>query len=523
MLDAHPRHTPNLIEHLTAIGLVSHNIQLERGRSALYLDSGEPAFETEMRDQRRITDNAISDLKSLYAMRRQGGKTHLPSEAIVPHLFKKLDLLGTLRDHISKHKISFGDAVNAYTYQFSMPCIDAMLELSRLSEDTVPAAVSALNKFLQWKERTGRQRALGVHGFHTSKQEYAIFQERIRDLLAEQDSYFHTFIALADDEQKDIVNGFLENIEAEELGHLNELQDPKKGTSVRTWFQLMTRKINLMRETEIAILQTLIKSTQAVTDTPVAAPASPGHNRKPSRSVLRTVPIFKDMPDADLDKLLAQSSIRLYPRGKLLVQQGEPTMRAYVILNGWVKLYNSTPSGEESVLQMLSSGDTVLETSAILDSPSPFSAQVVEEATMVSLPAPLIRQNMRDSKEFSFSIANNISLRSQQLIHQIEQSRLSSAQERVGWFLLRLMLENNVGDRKISIPYEKSIAAAYLDMRPETFSRILKKFRQQGFDVQNDQIVVPHGDSLCQYCQHSTAIKCTRRNSQDCPLWAAAH
>ena len=87
----------------------------------------------------------------------------------------------------------------------------------------------------------------------------------------------------------------------------------------------------------------------------------------------------------------------------------------------------------------------------------------------------------------------------------------------MGWFLLRLALNQKPADGLIYLPYKISIIASYLDMRPETFSRILQKFKKKGFEVSTDTIRIPHGLALCDYCDAELASMCAHFGSEDCP------
>jgi len=205
-------------------------------------------------------------------------------------------------------------------------------------------------------------------------------------------------------------------------------------------------------------------------------------------------------------------------KGKLLFLQSEPLSRFYLILSGWVKLFKGSDAGDEAVLQMLSAGDSIMEAAVLLNIPSVASAQVVEKTTLLSLPAPVVRQVLQDNNAFALNMIGSLSMRSQHLIQQIEQSRLRNASERVGWYLLKLGIEEGGGTTtSIRLPYDKSLIAAYLDMTPETFSRTLKKFRAQGFRIENDTITQPHPKALCSFCDQSLANACRYRDEPDCP------
>ena len=110
-----------------------------------------------------------------------------------------------------------------------------------------------------------------------------------------------------------------------------------------------------------------------------------------------------------------------------------------------------------------------------------------------------------------------MSQHSQGLIRQIEDTRLKTVDERVGWFLLKLLLEQGRTSRCVNLPYDKSLIASYLDMKRETFSRTLKRMKEKGFKIENDTIVIPKLKSLCNFCDQDTENQCNVSGTSECP------
>ena len=234
--------------------------------------------------------------------------------------------------------------------------------------------------------------------------------------------------------------------------------------------------------------------------------------------LIKSLPAFTQLDDQEISKLLSHADVRNFEKGKLLFLQGEVLSRYYIVLDGWVKMYTGTEAGNETVLQMLSAGDSLMEAAVFMNIPSAVSAQVIQKTTLLSFPAPIVRNSLLDDRKFARNMIGGLSMRSQSLIRQIEQSRLKTATERVGWFLLRLGLDQSGGaSTAISLPYDKLTIASYLDMRPETFSRTLKKFRNKGFRIENNKIIKPHPQALCQFCDETLATACVYRDKDDCP------
>ena len=495
----------------------------------MMLDSMGQTFRENFTDQIKVADKAISVFSEYIAQESRGKNLPEPIITRLSGLLTRLSGLKELRDNIHGLTMPYTKALNSYTFTFNIPLIDAMVELAHQTEEFNSLNVSAYANFLQWKERLGMERALGARGFYNGAFRNPEFNDRLTCLLSEQQAYLKTFLTLASTQQRTLLNDIFKSDDSKAVEKLNSLilkgakpQDMEL-YSGEAWFHLLTRLIDQLHEAELKLVDSLtdphICEGKETAATIVATPKTQLTAIDTYRPFIRSLPLFSALNDDELDSLVQYAQIRQHDKGKLLFLQGEPSSRLYIILRGWVKVYNGLESGEETILQMLSAGDTLLESAVFLNTQAPVSAQVVEEATLLSIPAPMIRKKVEENNPFAVSMLNNVSLRSQRLIHQIEQSRLKSAGDRVGWFLLSQYLDhsNENDDGLIELPFDKSVIASYLDMRPETFSRTLKKLKDQGFELKNDQIIMPDPRALCKFCDSFTAENCVRAGTDECP------
>lgn len=513
-------------ELLHLLGDLVHQVQRERGSASLYIDSLGRIFSNRYKKQTEVVDAAFEALQAFST--RVDVRDALPVnfEARLKILIQKYQELPELRDNIHLMSTRYTQALNTYTFGYTTPTIDAMIELAQRASGHNSALVSAYSNFVQWKEKVGMERALGARGFYTFSFRNQEFCDRFVALIAEQKNYLETFKALASPSQIAITQGAIDNSELEALATVNRLLEEGAPPSEieqydgETWFELLTQMIDKLRAAEIDLVKGLEGAgTGPATTSRVEAVRKKGADNLITqyRPFLRSLPTFAAMEDDDLDEILSFAQIREYSKEKLLFLRDEPAARLYIVLEGWVKVYNGLESGEEAILQMLGSGETLLESAVFLNVPAPVSAQVVEHALLLSIPAPVIRQRIQSNPQLAVNMLNAVSIRSQRLVQQIELSRLKSAQERVGWFLLRLALNQKPSDGIIFLPYEKSIIASYLDMRPETFSRTLQKFRKEGFDVSADQVKMPDRQALCDFCDVELAGHCVIAKTPDCP------
>lgn len=522
-----PRKNAQSGELLRVLGRLVHELQMERGCTALYVDSKGALFGEELERQYAKTDASVAAAQAAQKRLAAKGASERTRQT-TGDLVDNLELLPGHRAQVTKQLLPFSDAVNIYTYKYTSPITDTLVETALFTPGADSAKVSAYSNFVQWKERVGRERAWGMHGFCGKSFGDRQFVERFLELIHEQRSYRAAFFSLANGAQRAIVASALGDTSVARVHSIHDaLEDVGdkamlNGISAVEWFDLITAKIDRMYNAEIQLTDNLaVRDDEDQSKSSLVKRRANGAGDtlfSPYLALLRTVPVFASLSPDELDELLSHAEIRTEEKGKLLVLQGEPASRYYVVLNGWVKLYKGDESGAEAILQMLTSGDTLQDTAVFLDAPAPASAQIVEDAVLLSVPASILRQAIRENAEMAVGMLDNLSHRSEDLIEQIGQNRLRSASERVGWFLLKLQLEaGGLGVSHIVLPYDKSLLASYLDMTPETFSRTLKRFRQQGLVVTNNTITLPRPNSLCAYCDEKLSAHCQHRGQADCP------
>jgi CRP-like cAMP-binding protein len=517
-----------------------HALQKERGCASLFLCSQGKLFADELQAQSVHCDSARASFS-------QGFEGWKAQATLKPAQLNKLqallttcDALPALRADILTQKAALPQVISHYTHQLISPLLQVMVEIALYMPGHKPIFVSAYNAFLQWKERIGLERTIGVRGFVGYDFHNKEFLERILFLLSEQGNYRDTYMALASDRQKQLVQEVLNGEASTKLRALHEMLEKSPEApelyelTPQAWFALITAKMDALQAIEKKLLDTLSQDdlpSEHANVAPVQTPQTPAKEAQTAAQISRNafgeydrlinaLQLFSGISADNFGALLRHAQIREFHKGKLLFLEGEQANRLYIILKGWVKIFKGTASGDETILQMLSSGDSIMESAVFLNTSLPVSAQIAEDATLLSIPAPVIREQVKNNNELALNLLASMSYRSQGLIRQIENARLKSVDERIGWFLLRLLLEQGHISRQVTLPYDKSLIASYLDMKRETFSRSLKRLKAKGFKVENDMIVIPNLESLCGFCDSDTAHICALHGTAKCPKLA---
>ena len=105
------------------------------------------------------------------------------------------------------------------------------------------------------------------------------------------------------------------------------------------------------------------------------------------RAVLESVPLFRDLSDADLDLLAASLRTRRYRRGEVVFHQGDPGDALHIILSGRVKISSPSEAGVEARMAKAVLGivDTAMEKGL---AEGDYSALAEALATALPVPAP---------------------------------------------------------------------------------------------------------------------------------------
>lgn len=167
------------------------------------------------------------------------------------------------------------------------------------------------------------------------------------------------------------------------------------------------------------------------------------------------------------------------PKGKTLFLQEDQAEWFYYIKNGWVKLFRETQDGNDVVLNVVSEGYIFGETALFEQNTYPFSAEIVEDATLLAFPLLSLEKEIGQDKMLVLEMLDYIGRQNVLKDLEIEHRTIQNASQRIGCFLLRLIKENADGPVTLRLPYDKTLIAARLGMQPETFSRALTTLQKK--------------------------------------------
>ena len=216
--------------------------------------------------------------------------------------------------------------------------------------------------------------------------------------------------------------------------------------------------------------------------------------------VISRQPLFKGASDDTIGKLAAAGQILKLEKGEALFMQEDPADWFYIMLSGWVKLFRETMDGAEAVIDMSTRGELVGETAIFEDGMHSYCAAAAEKVEVLRLPSSLLKKAVNDEQPVALAMLSSMSRHRKRQSREIESLTLQNASQRIGCFLLRHCNQLEEEQIDLQLPYDKSLIAARLGMKSETFSRALNKLRQEtNIEVKGSVVKIPSIDVMSVY------------------------
>lgn len=233
------------------------------------------------------------------------------------------------------------------------------------------------------------------------------------------------------------------------------------------------------------------------------------------------VPLFSGLPEEDVNILVKSAHTHSYKKGEYLYRQGEEANRLSIIKEGWVRLYRGNLDGDEGPARLYTRGDVLGERIVLPRNLKHFfSAQVISDTSVVNIPAATTREIVRRNPDIVSVMMLGLIEKMGEIHIENEHMATLSAPQRVACLLLRLSSYMIGSGGTFTFPYDKSLAAAQLGMKRETFSRALACLKRYGVCTSGSEIRIESFVKLSEFCctRCSLNTECRGARCMMCPL-----
>jgi len=216
---------------------------------------------------------------------------------------------------------------------------------------------------------------------------------------------------------------------------------------------------------------------------------------------LEEIPMFSALDETYLKELQDHTHIKHFTKNSIVFYEGDQSEYLQILLEGSVKLYKTTPKGTQIQINRLTAPALIGEYACFEHQPFPASCEFVTEGVMGLLPFKTVYKHL-NNPDFSLEIIKSLTGKVGLLSALVHKETVLSSEAKVADLMTQqLALFHRLKNNEI---------ASILNLTPETFSRIMTKFKKEGIvSVKKHEVTILNEEALYNIVETNTMKDCT--------------
>lgn len=194
------------------------------------------------------------------------------------------------------------------------------------------------------------------------------------------------------------------------------------------------------------------------------------------RSLVKSVPLFERMDDAELDDVLSLATSRRYPVGSPVFEQGQVAEHFFVLLHGRLRVTQVNAEGQQTIVRMVNPGDLFGIAKALQRTDYPGTSTAVSESIALAWPMGVWDSILERHPALAINAMQTMGQRLQEAHTRVRELSTEEVERRVAHAVLRLASQSGKkeeGGVRIDFPVSKQDIAEMTGTTLHTVSRIL--------------------------------------------------
>jgi CRP/FNR family transcriptional regulator len=215
---------------------------------------------------------------------------------------------------------------------------------------------------------------------------------------------------------------------------------------------------------------------------------------------LEEIPMFSNLKPQHIALIKESMFIKEYKKGSIVFFEGDSSEYMYIILEGKVKLYKTTPKGGHVHINILKAPDLIGEYACFESQPFPATCEYITDGKIGLLPFKVV-YSLLENKDFSLGIIKSLTAKVMLLSALIHKETVLSSEAKVADII--------INKPQIFSRLKNNEIADILNVTPETLSRILSKFKKEGIiSMKKGNLTILNGEKLNQILETNKFKEC---------------
>ncbi|AXH14061.1 Crp/Fnr family transcriptional regulator [Malaciobacter mytili] len=199
------------------------------------------------------------------------------------------------------------------------------------------------------------------------------------------------------------------------------------------------------------------------------------------KAKLKEIFLFKDLDDNTLDKIAKITSILRLSKDNILFYEGEESKFLYLLTKGIIKVYKTSSNDKEIILKYFHANEFIAEVANFENIAYPATAQCFIDSEVLKIDFFKLKEIIYSDPKLAFVIQTSLIKKIRNLEKLVSLHIVLDSKERIAKYIYE-QPEQFFNTKNI-------IIAEILNISPETLSRMLKGFKDEGIiDIKNKTI-----------------------------------
>jgi CRP/FNR family transcriptional regulator len=215
---------------------------------------------------------------------------------------------------------------------------------------------------------------------------------------------------------------------------------------------------------------------------------------------IQEIPMFSDLDKKFHKELQDSIYIKKYAKNSIVFYEGDSSDYLHILLEGSVHLYKTSPKGSHVHINQMEAPDTIGEYVCFEKEPFPATCEFLTDGKMGLLHFNKVYKYL-DDREFSLGLIRSLTSKVMVLSALVHKETILSSEAKVADLMLEKMATFN--------RFRNNEIARVLNLTPETFSRILTKFKKESIIVLNKgELEILNEEALYMIVETNTVKEC---------------
>lgn len=191
--------------------------------------------------------------------------------------------------------------------------------------------------------------------------------------------------------------------------------------------------------------------------------------------------LFDSLDDETIKKIASFSCEVHCPKNDVLFYEGDEPKYLYALTKGIIKLYKVTSSDKEIILKYFHKNELIAEVANFEEMKYPATAQAFSDISVLKIDFEKLKEILIENTQLSYKMMTSLIKKIKNLENLVSMHIVLDSKERVAKYIY-----DNTND---FFSTKNIIIAEILNISPETLSRILRTFKDDGIiDIKNKTV-----------------------------------